>query len=86
MNFQVRVPNSTGFESDEYKKFQADIAAAQDDDARTDLYKQFNKIWDENTWVILSSSRKLQWVTSKKVGTFSTDDYSMPNTAEMALA
>jgi peptide/nickel transport system substrate-binding protein len=86
MNFQVRVPNSTGFESDEYKKFQSDMAAATDDETRAELYKKFNEIWDENMWVVLSSSRKLQWVRSKKVATLDVNDYSMPDTAGMALA
>lgn len=86
MNFQVRVPNSTAFESDEYKKFQADMAAAGDDETRAGLYKQFNKIWDDNMWVLLSSSRRLQWVTSKDVANLSINDYSMPDLAGVGMA
>jgi ABC-type transport system substrate-binding protein len=62
------------------------MAAATDDETRAALYEQFNKIWDENMWVVLSSSRKLQWVRSKKVATLDVNDYSMPDTAGMALA
>lgn len=86
MNFQVRVPNSAGFENAEYKKFQADIAAAGDDTTRAALYKQFNQIWDENMWVVLSSSRRLQWVTSNKVANLNVNDYSMPDLAGLGMA
>lgn len=86
MNYQVRVPNSGGFESDEYKQFQADIAAARDDDTRASLYKHFNEIWDENMWVTLTSTRQMQWVSTKKVASLTTNDYSIPDTVGMALA
>jgi hypothetical protein len=37
-------------------------------------------------WVLLSSSRRLQWVTSKDVANLSINDYSMPDLAGVGMA
>lgn len=78
MNFQVRLPNSTGFTSPDYEALLADMAAAQTDEERKELYMRFNEIWDEQRWVMLVVDRRVQWATGKNVGSFELSDWSIP--------
>lgn len=78
MNFQVRRPNSAGFDSPKYEDFIARLAAAKTSEERQELYKEFNQIWDENMWVMCVTDRRVQWVAGKNVASFQLSDWSIP--------
>lgn len=78
MNFQVRRPNSAGFDSPEYEDFMGRLAAAKTSEERAALYKEFNEIWDENMWVMTVNDRRVQWVAGKNVANFQLSDWSIP--------
>lgn len=79
MNLQVRKGNFSQYYPTEFDKFQTDIAAARTDSARTDLYKQFNKQWDDAMWVFQTVGSKSQWVLGKRVAGFQQNDFFAPN-------
>lgn len=85
MNYQVRVPNAAGYDSADYDKLQAEMAAATTADARKALYAQFNKIWDNDMWVFLTCSQTFQWLTKKAIGGFTVNDFSVPLMEKISL-
>jgi len=86
MNFQVRIPNAAGYTSPRYEKWQQDIAAARTQEERNELYREFNRIWDEDMWVFLITDVKDQWVVSKDIANFSIDAFDGPNWEDVGLA
>lgn len=85
MNFQVRVPNSAGYDSPAYDKLQSDMAAATTAEQRKPLYAEFNKLWDQDMWVFLVCSQTFQWLTRKNVAGFSVNEFSVPTMEQVSL-
>ena len=86
MNNQMRVPGATNYNSPAYDTLQADLAAAKTDAERKALYQTFNQLWDKDMWVFLICSQTFEWIMTKGVTGFTTNDYAVPLVEKVSLA
>jgi peptide/nickel transport system substrate-binding protein len=78
MNFQVRIPNSAGFESEEFRDLLDRMEAARTEEERQETYREFNQLWEENMWVMLMTDVKDQWIASDEVAGFRINAFDAP--------
>lgn len=79
MAVQLRIPNSSNFDTPAYEAFQKQIAAANTDSARKAAYQVFNGIWDDQLWMFPICNAPAEYAASKNtnmvVDTFGTPDF-----------
>jgi len=78
MNFQMRIPNSCGYDTPEYQEIIDGFGAMPTAAERTALHKRLNELYDREPWVAPIVSRGYVWAWQKKLKGLDWDILSIP--------
>ena len=84
MNYQMRIPNSCGYDTPEYQAIIDGFAGASVE-KKAELWKDLNAHYAKEPWIAPIVSRGYVWANSKKVKGLVTDVLSTPYWSEVWL-